>query len=107
MEKQWPEGRVADPEAARERYDADLRRLRAGLAMPWVDVQDAHLGLGLVLLASVLVGVFAGPATAALVLAPFGALFLVVLAVQRLRGRRVAVAARSAYLAAFGWLAFC
>ncbi|MFG2820472.1 hypothetical protein ACGFX4_13680 [Kitasatospora sp. NPDC048365] len=105
MEKQWPEGRVADPEAARERYDADLRRLRDGLAIPWVGVKDAHLGLGLVLLASVLVGVFVAPAVGALVLAPFGALFLVVLAVQRLRGRRVAAAARSAYIVAFGWLA--
>ncbi|GAA3477143.1 hypothetical protein GCM10018966_016720 [Streptomyces yanii] len=55
--KQWPEGPSADPEAARERYDSGMRALREVIR---ADVRAAHVGLGIVIIASVIVGAFAG-----------------------------------------------
>jgi hypothetical protein len=67
------------------------------------DLPTAHLGLGIVIIASVIVGLFAGPAVGALVAGAFASLFLVALAVMFLRGIRGLDAGRRAYLFTFGW----
>ncbi|MFJ9725999.1 hypothetical protein ACIRP3_24895 [Streptomyces sp. NPDC101209] len=104
MTQQWPEGRAADPEAARERYDSDLRAARRRLReFLRADLPSAHLGLGGVVVTGVLVGLFAGPAAGALVAGAFALLFLAALAVMFLRGLRGAEAGRRAYLFTFGW----
>ncbi|MCX4537204.1 MULTISPECIES: hypothetical protein [unclassified Streptomyces] len=51
------------------------------------DVRAAHVGLGIVIVASVIVGAFAGPVAGALVAAAFPVVFLVALAVMFLRGQ--------------------
>ncbi|MEU3664324.1 hypothetical protein AB0E77_31995 [Streptomyces sp. NPDC032940] len=83
----WPEGPVADPEAARERYTSDLgashKALREAIR---ADLPVAHVGLGIVVVVSVLVGLFAQPAAGALVASSFAALFLAALAVMLLPG---------------------
>ncbi|MBM9510406.1 hypothetical protein [Actinacidiphila acididurans] len=104
MQQKWPEGPAADPEAARERYESDLRASRANArdAMR-AEVLDAHFGLGIVVVASVIVGWLQGPVTGALVAGTFAALFTGVLAVIRLRRVRGRDAMRRAYLLVFGW----
>ena len=100
----WPEGTAADPEAARERYAADMRAERKALrAVIRADLPAAHLGLGIVIVASAVVGLFAGPIAGALVAGSFAALFLVALAVMLLRGIRGLDAGRRAYLLTLGW----
>ncbi|MEU8882793.1 hypothetical protein [Streptomyces hydrogenans] len=102
--KQWPEGPAADPEAARERYATDIRAERKALREVFrADLPAAHFGLGIVVVASVVVGLFAGPIVGALVAGSFAALFLVVLVVMLLRGIRRLDAGRRAYLFTFGW----
>jgi hypothetical protein len=104
MQQEWPEGPAADPEAARERYDSDLRAMRADLRDAIrADVEDAHFGLGIVVIASVIVGCLEGPVTGALVAGTFAALFAGVLAVMRLRRVRGRNAIRRAYVLVFGW----
>ncbi|MEU1226275.1 hypothetical protein [Streptomyces sp. NPDC005828] len=104
MMELWPEGTAADPEAARERYAADMRAERkALLEVIRADLPAAHLGLGIVIMASAVVGLFAGPIAGALVAGSFAALFLVALAVMLLRGIRGLNAGRRAYLLTFGW----
>ncbi|WP_416985577.1 hypothetical protein [Streptomyces sp. T028] len=101
---EWPEGRVADQEAARKRYEHDMRATRGAIRELFrAEPSDAHLGLGIVLFVSVLVGVLAAPTTGALVSGPFAALFLLTLVVMWLRGIRGWEAARRAYLFTFGW----
>ena len=63
----------------------------------------AHVGAGVVALASVVTGSFEGPWPGLLVAGGFLTLFLVTLAVLRQRGRRGRDAARRAYLLTFGW----
>ncbi|MER6847020.1 hypothetical protein AB0A81_26435 [Streptomyces flaveolus] len=100
----WPEGPVADPEAARERYTSDLRASRKALREAIrADLPVAHVGLGIVVVASALLGLFTQPAAGALVAGAFAALFLAALAVMLLRGIRGLDAARRAYLFSFGW----
>ncbi|GHG24039.1 hypothetical protein ACFFSH_04840 [Streptomyces filamentosus] len=102
--EQWPEGPTADPEAARERYVSDTRASRKALReVIRADLQAAHFGLGIVVVASVVVGLFAGPVVGALVAGSFAVLFLVALVVMFLRGIRGSDAGRRAYLFAFGW----
>ncbi|MET7276497.1 hypothetical protein ABZS59_35875 [Streptomyces flaveolus] len=67
------------------------------------DLPVAHVGLGIVVVASVLLGLFAQPAAGVLVAGAFAALFLAALAVMLLRGIRGLDAARRAYLVSFGW----
>ncbi|WP_405862710.1 hypothetical protein OG361_00840 [Streptomyces sp. NBC_00090] len=55
------------------------------------DLPAAHFGLGIVIVASVAVGLFAGPATGALVAGAFAALFLVSLCARAARGAPVDV----------------
>ncbi|MFF2382135.1 hypothetical protein [Streptomyces sp. NPDC058108] len=104
MVEKWPEGPVADPEAARERYTSDMRASRKALReLIRADLPAAHFGLGIVVIATVLVSLDAGPAAGALVAGVFGLLFLGALAVMLLRGIRGLEAGRRAYLFTFGW----
>ncbi|MGW1779431.1 hypothetical protein ACWCQQ_09855 [Streptomyces sp. NPDC002143] len=104
MAEHRPEGPAAEEEAARKRYDADLRAQRGSLRDLFrADLPDAHIGLGIVVLVGVLVGLFASPVAGALVFGPFTALFLATLLVMRLQGVRGQEAGRRAYLFTFGW----
>ncbi|KAB1140465.1 hypothetical protein F7R91_35795 [Streptomyces luteolifulvus] len=104
MMKRWPEGPAADPEAARERYDSDMRSVRKALREAIrADLPAAHFGLGIVIVACVIVGLLVGPVAGALVAGAFAALFLVALVVMFVRGIRGADARRRAYLFTFGW----
>ncbi|MFD9164034.1 hypothetical protein ACFVZ8_18925 [Streptomyces sp. NPDC059558] len=106
MPEPWPEGKYADPQKARERYEAGLgvdRKARAELFR--FDTGEAHGGLAVVLVAAVVVGCFGSPAAAALwVGGPVAVVHLLAsLCAWRagLRGR--ALLARS-YRQTFGWL---
>ncbi|WP_242647097.1 hypothetical protein [Streptomyces nodosus] len=102
--ERWPEGSAADPEAARERYASDMRASRKALReVIRADLPAAHFGVGIVVVASVVVGLFAGSIAGALVAGFFAALFFVALAVMLLRGIRGMDAGRRAYLFTFGW----
>ncbi|MFF2522725.1 hypothetical protein [Streptomyces liangshanensis] len=67
------------------------------------DLPAAHFGLGIVIVASVIVGLLVGPVAGALVAGAFAALFLVALVVMFIRGIRGPDAVRRAYLFTFGW----
>ena len=104
MVGRWPEGSAADPEAARKRYDSDTRATRKALREVFrVDLPDAHSGPGIVIAASVVVGLLLGPAAGALVAGAFAFLLLATLAVMFLRRIRGVDATRRAYLFASGW----
>ncbi|MFC9056385.1 hypothetical protein [Streptomyces anthocyanicus] len=104
MMEQWPEGPAVDPKAARERYASDMRASRKALReVIRADLSAAHFGLGVVVVASAAVGLFAGAIAGALVAGFFAALFLAALAVMLLRGIRGIDAGRRAYLFTFGW----
>ncbi|MFI9102537.1 hypothetical protein ACIGXA_18645 [Streptomyces fildesensis] len=102
--QEWPEGPAAAPQAARERYDTDVRlaRKQAREALR-ADLPAAHVGLGAMLLASVIVGLLTAPPMGALVAGSFATMFAVTLAVMVLRGARGANALRRTYLVTFGW----
>jgi hypothetical protein len=102
--ERWPEGPAADPEAARERYDSGMRGTRRALrGAIEADMPAAHLGLGVVAVASVLVGLFMGPAAGALMAGAFVPLFLAALLIMFARGVRGADTGRRAYVLTFGW----
>ncbi|MEU6345686.1 hypothetical protein ABZ883_32570 [Streptomyces sp. NPDC046977] len=67
------------------------------------DLPAAHFGLGIVIVASVIVGLLVGPVAGALVAGAFAALFLVALLVTFIRGIRGPEAGRRAYRFTFGW----
>ncbi|GAA0618105.1 hypothetical protein [Streptomyces crystallinus] len=102
--QEWPEGPAADQEAARDRYTSDMRAMRAASRDFFrADMPAAHCGVAMVVVASVLVGCFAGPVAGCLVAAGFAVLFLLALAVMFLRGIRGVDAWRRSYLFTFGW----
>ncbi|MFE2531528.1 hypothetical protein [Streptomyces sp. NPDC059371] len=102
--RHWPEGSAADPEAARERYESDMRTTRAALReAARADMPAAHFGVAVVIAASVVLGLFAGPVAGSLVVGVFGALFLMTLAVMFVRGIRGVDACWRSYLFTFGW----
>ncbi|MEU5825468.1 MULTISPECIES: hypothetical protein [Streptomyces] len=102
--EQGSENFGADPEAARARYRSDTRAARKALReVVRADLPAAHLGLGFVVVASVVAGLFEGAVVGSLVAGFFGAVFLAVLAVVLLRGIRGVDAGRRAYLSTFGW----
>lgn len=104
MMERWPEGAAADPEAARERYDSGMRLVRKALReVIRADLPAAHFGLGIVIVASLIVGLLVGPVAGALVAGAFAALFLAALVVMFVRGIRGLDAGRRAYLFIFGW----
>ncbi|WP_244373943.1 hypothetical protein [Streptomyces griseorubiginosus] len=67
------------------------------------DLRTAHFGLGIVIVASVIMAFLVGPAAGALLAGAFGALFLGALGVMFIRGIRGPDARRRAYLFTFGW----
>jgi cobalamin biosynthesis protein CobD/CbiB len=102
--EQWPEGAAADPEAARQRYDSDMKASREALReVVRADLPTAHLGPGIVAVVAVAVGCFATPLAGALVAGAFAALFLGALAVMFPRGVQGVDALRRSYLFTFGW----
>ncbi|MGW1953610.1 hypothetical protein ACWCPI_12785 [Streptomyces sp. NPDC001920] len=104
MDQQWPEGPMADPDAARDRYNADLRASRSAIRELFrVELPIAHVGAALAALVSVVVGVLWSPAAGALIAGGFSALFIVAMAVALLSGRRGWGAVRAAYKFTFGW----
>ncbi len=104
MDQQWPEGPNADPCAARDRYNADTRASHAAICEVFrVELPIAHVGLMLVVVASVFVGVVWSPRTGVIIAGAFAALFVVALAVALLAGGRGWGAARAAYKFTFGW----
>ncbi|MER5383492.1 hypothetical protein ABT040_25040 [Streptomyces sp. NPDC002688] len=104
MDQQWPEGSNADPDAAGERYKADMQASRRAVRELFrVEMPVAHLGLAISIIASVFVSVVWSPRTGAIVAGAFAALFVVALAVALLAGSRGWDAARAAYKFTFGW----
>ncbi|MEV4940864.1 hypothetical protein [Streptomyces zaomyceticus] len=102
--ERWPEGPAADPDAARERYESDMRSVRKDLReVIRADLPAAHFGLGIVIVAGVLVGLLVKPVAGALLADAFAALFLIALVVMSVRGIRGPDAARRACLVTFGW----
>ncbi len=63
----------------------------------------AHLGLAIVIAASVFVALVWSPSAGAIIEAAFAALFLAALAVALWTGKRGSEAVRTAYKFAFGW----
>ncbi|MER5469235.1 hypothetical protein [Streptomyces sp. NPDC002685] len=104
VEQQWPEGSNADPDAARERYNADMQASRGALRNLFrVELPIAHMGLAITITASVFVGVVWSPRTGVIIAGAFASLFVVGLAVALLAGSRGRDAARAAYKFTFGW----
>lgn len=104
MEQQWPEGPSADPDAAGERYRADMQTSHGSMRNLFrVEMPSANIGLAIALIASVFVGVVWSPRTGAIIAGAFAALFVVALAVALVAGSRGWNAARTAYKFTFGW----
>ncbi|MFC8710024.1 hypothetical protein ACFUCQ_08805 [Streptomyces sp. NPDC057197] len=104
MQQEWPEGEYADPDAARERYDADMRASRAAVRTLFrVEMPVAHVGLVIVIIATVFVGAVWSPGAGATVAGVFAGLFAVALGVALLVGGRGRDAVRAAYKFTFGW----
>jgi hypothetical protein len=100
----WPEGRSADPAAARERYDAGLRASRERMRSVFrSDTGDANTGLAVVIVATAVAGFLASPMSGVLVAGAFAALYLAALTYQLWKGVRGATALHRAYLFTFGW----
>lgn len=105
VDQQWPEGPNADPDAARDRYDADIRASRAAMRKLFrIELPIAHMGLALVAIVSVVTCVIGSLKTGAIIAGVFAALFVVVLTVVLLSGRRGWGAVRAAYKFTFGWV---
>ncbi|MDQ0960373.1 hypothetical protein QFZ66_004251 [Streptomyces sp. B4I13] len=104
MNQQWPEGPNADPDAARERYNADMRASRrAARNLFRVEMPVAHMGLALAIIVSLLAGAAWSPRTGVIIAGGFAALFVLALAVVLLVGNRGRNAVRAAYKFTFGW----
>ncbi|MGI5250811.1 hypothetical protein [Actinacidiphila glaucinigra] len=104
MGQHWPEGPNADPDAAGERYRADMQASQEAMRNLFrVEMPVAHVGLAIAAIASVVVGAAWSPRTGAIVAGAFAALFVVALAVALLAGSRGWNAARAAYKFTFGW----
>ncbi|WP_406716732.1 hypothetical protein [Streptomyces althioticus] len=104
MNQRWPEGRCADPDAARARYEADLSTARRSAREALrADLPAAHLGLAVTVIACPLVGAAWSPAAAWTVAGAFAALFTLVLTTRLVTGKGIRPAVRTAHTAAFGW----
>ncbi|MGW1404999.1 hypothetical protein [Streptomyces sp. NPDC002403] len=66
-------------------------------------MRSAHMGLAIVIIASVFVGVVRAPRTGVIVAGAFAALFVVALGVALVAGGRGRSAVRAAYRFTFGW----
>ena len=104
VDQRWPEGPNADPNAARDRYNADMRASRAAILEVFrVELPIAHVGLLLVVLAGVFVSVVWSLKTGVIIVGAFAALFVVALVVALLAGKRGRGAVHAAYKFTFGW----
>ncbi|MFI5470905.1 hypothetical protein ACIA6D_11815 [Streptomyces cacaoi] len=104
MDQRWPEGSNADPDAARERYNADMQASRGAVRNLFrVELAIAHMGLAIAIIAGVLAGAAWSPRTGLIIAGAFAALFVVALAVALLAGSRGRDAVRAAYKFTFGW----
>jgi len=104
VDQQWPEGSNADPDAARDRYNADMRASRAAIRELFrIELPIAHVGLALVVVVSVVISVIGSQKTGLIIAGVFAALFVIALAVAFLSGRRGWGAVRAAYKFTFGW----
>ncbi|ALV50989.1 hypothetical protein [Streptomyces althioticus] len=104
MNQRWPEGRYADPDAARARYEADTSAARRSAREALrADLPAAHLGLAVTVIACLLVGAAWSPAAAWAVAGAFAALFTIVLTTRLVTGKGIRSAVRTAYTATFGW----
>lgn len=82
MQQQWPEGPNADPDAARERYKADMQASRGALReLLRVEMPVAHLGLAIAIIATIVAAVVWSPRTGAIIAGAFAGLFVIALAV--------------------------
>ncbi|MFF4446176.1 hypothetical protein [Streptomyces sp. NPDC001502] len=106
MPEPWPEGKYADPEKARERYEAGLRVDRAARAELFrFDTGEGHTGLCAALVAAVVVGWFGTPAAAALwVGGPVAVVHLLASVFAWRAGLRGRALLGRAYRQTFGWL---
>ncbi|MFE2687033.1 hypothetical protein [Streptomyces mirabilis] len=104
VDQQWPEGSNADPDAARERYKADMQASRGAVRNLFrAELSVAHMGLAITIIASVLAGAAWSPRTGVIIAGSFAALFVVALAVTLLADSRGRDAVRAAYKFTFGW----
>ncbi|MFD4690155.1 hypothetical protein [Streptomyces sp. NPDC058463] len=104
MEQYWPEGPKADPDAARNRYNADMQASRAATRNLFrVELRVANTGLAITIIASVFAGVVWSPRASVIIAGSFAALFVVALVVALLAGSRGRGAVRAAYKFTFGW----
>lgn len=104
MEQQWPEGPNADPDAAGDRYNADLQASRARTRkLCRAELPVAHSGLAITIVASVVVGVACSPGAGMIIAGSFAALFVVALVVVLVAGGGGWGAVRAAYRFTFGW----
>lgn len=103
-QQHWPEGSHADPDAARERYNLDVRASHSAMRNLFrVELPVAHWGLVIVVIASVFVGVVWSPRTGAIIGGAFAALFVAALCGALPAGSRGRDAVRAAYKFTFGW----
>lgn len=85
-------------------YSRDIKDARRSMREALrADLPAAHGGLGVTVVALIIVAVSAGVAWALIVAAVFTAWFVLALAVVHLRGGRGGHAFRRAYIATFGW----
>jgi hypothetical protein len=103
VNQRWPEGRCAEPDAARARYEADLSTARRSARELRADLPTAHLGLAVTVIACLLVGAAWSPAAAWAVAGAFAALFTLVLTTRLVTGKGIRSAVRTAHTATFGW----
>jgi hypothetical protein len=104
VQEHWPEGPHADPDAATERYNADMHASNKALREHFhVDLRVAHVGLAIVFIVSALVGVVWSAVWGLVIGGAFAAVFAVALGVALLTGKAGRDAMRAAYKITFGW----
>lgn len=90
--------------AARARYTRDMRQERHSVREALrSDLPAAHLGLGVTVMALIVVAGFSGPRWTLVIGGAFTAWFLLALTVIHLGSGRGRDAVRRAYIATFGW----
>ncbi|MFD6294051.1 hypothetical protein ACFWFU_04380 [Streptomyces sp. NPDC060235] len=93
-----------DESAARSRYTQDMqaerRALREALRS---DLPAAHMGLGLTVIALIVIASFSGPRWTLIISGAVTAWFFLALAVIHIGSGRGRGAFRRAYIATFGW----
>ncbi|MFJ2738429.1 hypothetical protein ACIO3O_02055 [Streptomyces sp. NPDC087440] len=94
----------ASDEDSLSRYTRDIREERRAVREALrSDLPDAHLGLGVTVIALVAIAIFSGPRWTLIVAGAFTAWFLLALTVIHIGDGRGRDALRRAYVATFGW----